>query len=45
MSEQEQVPRKRVRINVSTSVKGVKTWDATVELTDKMTSATKYETQ
>ena len=25
-------PQKRVRINVATSVKGVKTWDATVEL-------------
>ena len=32
--EQQQVPKKRVRINVSTSVKGVKTWDATVELVD-----------
>ena len=25
-------PMKRIRINVSTSVKGVKTWDAAVEL-------------
>ncbi len=32
MTEQQQAPKKRVRINVSTSVKGVKTWDCTVEL-------------
>lgn len=25
---------KRVRINISTSVKGVKTWDATIEMMD-----------
>lgn len=29
-----QIPQRRVRINVTTSVKGVKTWDATVELVD-----------
>ena len=33
---EKQVPWKRVRINVSTSVKGVKTWDATVEITDDL---------
>ena len=29
-------PQKRVRINVETSVKGVKTWDATVEIVDSI---------
>ena len=33
---EKQVPWKRIRINVSTSVKGVKTWDATVELSDDL---------
>ena len=33
MTQEQQAPRKRVRINVSTSVKGIKTWDATVEIT------------
>ena len=28
------LPQKRVRINVATSVKGVKTWDCTVEYYD-----------
>ena len=27
------LPTERIRVNVSTSVKGVKTWDATVEIT------------
>ena len=26
--------KKRIRINISTSVKGIKTWDATVEMMD-----------
>ena len=29
------LPTKRIRVNVSTSVKGVKTWDATIELTSE----------
>lgn len=33
MTETQQ-PQKRTRINVSTSVKGVKTWDCTVEMPD-----------
>lgn len=28
------VPTRRIRINVSTSVKGIKTYDATIELTE-----------
>ena len=32
MTEQQQSPKKRVRINVSTSVKGIKSYDCTVEL-------------
>ena len=31
------LPTERIRVNVSTSVKGVKTWDATVEITGEMT--------
>lgn len=31
MTEQ---PKKRIRINISTSVKGIKTWDATIELSE-----------
>jgi hypothetical protein len=30
----EETYKKRVRINVSTSVKGIKTWDATIEMID-----------
>ena len=37
MTQEQQAPRKRVRINISTSVKGIKTWDATVELVDDAT--------
>ena len=33
-----EIPRKRVRINVSTSVKGIKTYEATFELDEPMTS-------
>ena len=31
------LPTERIRVNVSTSVKGVKTWDATVEVTGETT--------
>ena len=27
------IPQKRIRVNVSTSVKGIKTWEATIEIT------------
>jgi len=35
--------KKRTRINVSTSVKGIKTWDATVELFDTTNEETLAE--
>jgi len=35
--------KKRTRINISTSVKGVKTWDATVELLDATNEETLAE--
>ena len=36
---EETTPKKRVRINVSTSVKGVKTWDCTIELIEDQPDA------
>lgn len=39
MTQEQQAPRKRVRINISTSVKGVKTWDCTVELIEDQPEA------
>ncbi len=30
------IPQKRIRVNVSTSVKGIKTWEATLEITSDL---------